>query len=342
MRLGRPGVSCHCPEGRNRKNAKPQIAGSQDRRIAGSSFRVKDRFRGSVSTISSSNRIKGVWRREGAMGFMRRREKEVFVRRVISGFVGAMCVATGLATVLAAGPGMAATPSGPSPRGAFFPAREASFRVDATTAPVAAPDVTVDMKSAVNPVFYDRSLMVNQYGIGILSGMLAGTIGFYIGNAFEGGIFGSRSHKGYLGFTGIRYEHKRGPFWGGGAGLLVGSSLAVFFVGDMDEEQGSVWWTLAGGAVTSAAAFALADMAGVQEKRGMLPFLPLLALPPVGAVGGYHVSRWFNDKKRHRITEGTAAAGNAPGGATLHAPRLGFMPGTDGTVVRLDALNLTF
>ncbi len=261
------------------------------------------------------------------------------MRRVISGFLGAACLTTSLASAGIGGPSVRSDAPG---RGAFFPSREASFRVDVVPASVAAPDVTVDMKSAVNPVFYDRSLMLNQYGIGVLSGMLAGTLGFYIGNAFEGGIFGKRSQKGYLGFTGIRYDHKRGPFWGGGAGLLVGSSLAVFFVGDMDEEQGGIWWTLAGGAMSSAAALVLADMAGVQEKRGMLPFLPLLALPPVGAVGGYHVSRWFNDKKRHRITEGSASSGDVPGGATLHTPRVGFLPGTDGTVLRLDALNLTF
>ena len=270
-------------------------------------------------------------------------EKEGFVRRVISRFVSVMCLMTALATGTATASDVAVS-SGQAvglKRGAFVPVREASFRVDASATSVAAPDVNVDLKSAVNPVFYDRPLMLNQYGFGVLSGMLVGTLGFYIGNAFEGAIFGRRSHKGYLGFTGIRYEHKRGPFWGGGAGLLVGSSLAVFFVGDMDEEQGSVWWTVAGGAVSSAAAFALADMAGVQEKRGMLPFVPLLALPPLGAIGGYHVSRWFNDKKRHRITEGMASTEPMPG-ATLRAPRLGVLPGPDGTIVRFDALNLTF
>jgi hypothetical protein len=114
----------------------------------------------------------------------------------------------------------------------------------------------------------------------------------------------------------------------------------VLFAGDMDEEQGSIVWTLAGGALSSAAAFALADAAGVQEERGMLAFVPLLVLPPVGAVGGYHVSRWFNDKKRARITDGEASA--LRDGPVLRAPRLGFAPGADGTVLRLDALNLTF
>lgn len=208
-----------------------------------------------------------------------------------------------------------------------------------------APEGPVQGAAAVNPVFYDRPLMLRQYGVGVLSGLLAGALGFYIGNAFEGAIFGSRSQKGYLSFTGIRYEHKRGPFWGGGAGLFVGSSLAVFFVGDMDEEQGSVLWTMAGGALTTAAAFALADAAGVQRERGMLAFVPLLALPPVGAVGGYHVSRWFNDRKRRRATEPSVFSepSSAAPGPVLHAPRLGLATASDGgTAWRLDALNLTF
>jgi hypothetical protein len=196
----------------------------------------------------------------------------------------------------------------------------------------------------LNPVFYDKPLMLKQYGYGMLASVVAGSFGFYIGNAFEGAIFGGHSRKGYLSFTGIRYEHSRsflgmpagGPFLGGFTGVYLGSALTVFFVGDMDEEQGGVWTTLAGGALTTAAAFALADVAGVQEERGMLAFVPLLALPSVGAVGGYHVSRWFNDRKRRRITEPAAD------GPVLHAPKLGMAPGPDGMVMRLDALHLTF
>jgi hypothetical protein len=203
------------------------------------------------------------------------------------------------------------------------------------------PDAPVYGVAPDNAMFYDRPLMLRQYGFGVLASVVAGSLGFYIGNAFEGAIFGSRSHKGYLSFTGIRYEHKRGPFWGGGTGVFVGSALTVFFVGDTDEEQGSVLWTLAGGALSTAAAFALADVAGVQKERGMVAFLPLLALPPVGAVGGYHVSRWFNDKKRRSITEGAAAEAGSTG-PVLHAPRLGMAPGPDGMILRMDALNLTF
>lgn len=196
----------------------------------------------------------------------------------------------------------------------------------------------ISWRAPENPVFYDRPLMLRQYGYGALAGALVGAVGFYIGNAFEGAIFGSDSHKGYLSFTGIRYRHKRGPFWGGGSGLLLGSSLAVFFLGEADEEPGSIWLTAFGGALTTAAAVMLADAAGVQKERGMLAFVPLIALPSAGAVGGYHVSRWFNDRKRRSITESGEPA--AAGGPALHAPRLGFSPNGDGW--RLDALTLTF
>jgi hypothetical protein len=189
-----------------------------------------------------------------------------------------------------------------------------------------------------NPVFYDRPLLTRQYGFGMLTGLVAGALGFYIGNAFEGAIFGGDSHKGYLNFTGIRYDHWRGPFYGGATGLYVGSALTVYFVGEMDEEQGSLFWTLTGGAVTTVAAFALADAAGVQQERGLLPFLPLLALPPSGALVGYHVSRWFNDKKRRELTEEPRSSG-----LMIHPPRLGMVPARDGGMaMRLDALNLTF
>jgi hypothetical protein len=189
-----------------------------------------------------------------------------------------------------------------------------------------------------NGVFYDRPLAAKQYGFGVLSGALAGALGFYIGNAFEGAIFGDDSRKGYLNFTGIRYDHNRGPFWGGGTGLYLGSALTVYFVGEMDEEQGNLWWTLAGGAVTTAAAFALADAAGVQEERWLLPFVPLLALPSAGALVGYNVSRWFNDKKRRELTEEPKASG-----LMIHPPRVGMLPAREGgMVMRVDALNLTF
>lgn len=213
-------------------------------------------------------------------------------------------------------------------------------------ASLAAPGMPRDWMAPDNTIFYDHPLILRQCGYGVLTGLVAGSLGFYIGNAFEGMIFDHNSHKGYLSFTGIRYEHSRrflgmpagGPFLGGTIGLLGGSSLMVFFTGDADEEPGSVFWTVAGGALTTVAALALADVAGVGEDRGMLPFIPLLALPPIGAVGGYHVSRWFNDAKRHRITE----PGRSATGPVFYGPRVGMTPGPDGMVTRLEALRLTF
>jgi hypothetical protein len=223
------------------------------------------------------------------------------------------------------------------------------LETSATASALAVPDAPRDLMAPNNPIFYDQPLMLRQYGYGVLTGVVAGSLLFYIGNAFEGMIFNHNSRKGYLSFTGIRYEHSRrflgmpagGPFIGGTLGLWGGSSLMVFFMGDADEEPGSVLWTVAGGALTTVAALALADVAGVGEERGMLPFIPLIVLPPIGAVGGYHVSRWFNDAKRRRVTEpgGEHTGYNGP---KLFGPRVGMDPGPDGIVTRIEALRLTF
>lgn len=254
-----------------------------------------------------------------------------------------------LAVVCAAclSPAAALPPAEPSPAGTNTLA-SLSARVSPALelSAFSGPGVPVDRTAPENPIFYDKPLVLRQYGYGMLAGVVAGSLGFYIGNAFEGMIFGSNSRKGYLSFTGVRYEHSRrflgmpagGPFLGGSLGLLGGSAFTAFFVGDSDEEPGSILWTVAGGAVSTVAALALADAAGVGKDRGMLPFLPLVALPPIGAVGGYQVSRWFNDRKRRRVTE----PGGEHSGVLLHAPRLGMAPGPDGMVMRLEALHLTF
>ena len=196
-----------------------------------------------------------------------------------------------------------------------------------------------------NPIFYDHPLLLRQYGFGVLGGTLAGALGFYIGNAFEGLIFSGHSRKGYLSFSGVRYEHSRrilgvpagGPFLGGTLGMWVGSGLTAFFMGDTEEEQGSIWWTMAGGALTTTAALMLADAAGVQHDRGMLPFIPLVLVPSTGAVAGYQISRWFEDKKRRAITEPSSSTS-----PVLYPPRVGMIPEINGMILHVDALNLTF
>ncbi len=185
-----------------------------------------------------------------------------------------------------------------------------------------------------NPVFYDHSLVLSQYGFGTLGSVVAGAMGFYLGNAFASGFFHSDAHQGYLSFTGIRYRDYSGPFYGGLSGVLLGSVVTVFFVGDLDEEPGNIFLTALGGMATTAAAFYLAKVSGVQHQRSLLPFVPLLILPSTGTVVTWQVSRWFNDRERRKITE--------PGTALLLPPRLGVTPRPDGLALRLDALNLSF
>ena len=188
-----------------------------------------------------------------------------------------------------------------------------------------------------NSVFYDHPLVLRQYGLGIAGSIVAGALGFYIGNAFDGAFNGHNSHEGYLSFTGVRFKMNSGPFWGGGTGVILGSTLTAFFVGETDEEEGSVFWTVLGGTATTALAFVVADWAGVQKfgQHPLLPFIPLLAIPTTGAVTGYQVSRWFNDKKRRKITEPNSSA-------LLLPPRLAIAPRPDGMAFKLDAINLSF
>ena len=183
-------------------------------------------------------------------------------------------------------------------------------------------------------LFYDRPLLAKQYTYGTVASILGGAIGFYLGNAVEGTFWEGDSAKGYLSFTGIRYSYLTGAFWGGGAGILFGSSLTVFLMGDSDEEEGSYLWTFLGGTLTTAAGFAMADLIGVQEKESLWPFIPLIALPATGSLLGYHTSRWFNDKKRKKATE--------VGTVHILPPRIALAPTHKGMEWRMDAVNLSF
>src|SRR5690606_27552307 len=137
-----------------------------------------------------------------------------------------MCVTT--VAALAFGAATAAAPVSVSPSAGSFvsgaaPALPLAFTRDAWNVP--APGVSGVAPD--NALFYDRPLMLRQYGFGVLSASLAVASGFYMGNAFEGAIFGNHSRKGFLSFTGIRAEHSRrllglcagGPFLGGSLGM---------------------------------------------------------------------------------------------------------------------------
>jgi len=161
-------------------------------------------------------------------------------------------------------------------------------------------------KSPEFKVFNDKSLHLREYGFGVLGGVVTGALGFYIGSGLESAIQGKNAKNGTLEFTGIRYDHFHGAFYGGGAGLWLGSALTAYFVGAIDEEDGSTFWTLFGGAASTAAAMGLASALGVNDRIDWPAFLPLVALPSAGAVLGYNVSRYFRDKRRAAVTGSTA------------------------------------
>jgi len=173
-------------------------------------------------------------------------------------------------------------------------------------------------------LFNDPGLATREYGFGVVGGVVAGSLGFFIGSGLESAIFGNRAKNGTLEFTGIRYDNFHGSFYGGSAGIWLGSALTAYFVGEVDEEKGSVLLTLLGGAATTAASYALASAMGVHDEAGLLPFIPLTLLPPTGAVLAYNVSRYFGDKRRLRETRKTSHI-QAPSfqlGFNSHGPRM--------------------
>ncbi len=185
-------------------------------------------------------------------------------------------------------------------------------------------------------IFRDPPLLGREYGFGMAGSVVAGALGFYIGSGIESAIYSSKARKGTLTFTGIRYDNYFGAFWGGSAGILLGSALTTYFVGQTDEEDGGFWPTILGTAVTTSGALALASWMGVKDEIGIAPFIPLLAVPSLGGVLGFNVSRMFNDRKK----EGTI------GGQTgLHflPPRFGWTRSpSDGDRLMFQAINLRF
>lgn len=187
--------------------------------------------------------------------------------------------------------------------------------------------------AADRKLFTDWILVSKEYGFAVVGQAVAGALGFYIGSGIETAISGEeKAHKGWLSFTDIRYDNYYGAFWGGVTGSLIGSSLTTYFVGQTDEEDGSIFWTAFGAAAAGAGALYIATEMGVEESKDWKPFIPLLAIPSVGGVLGFNVSRWFSDRKREKVV--------GPDGSAWHwqPPSVAFGP--QGFEVR--ALHLTF
>jgi hypothetical protein len=212
--------------------------------------------------------------------------------------------------------------------------------VDSTNGPtsVAIEEKPTEVKRAPQDIrlFNDPQLIAKEYGFGILGSVVAGALGFYIGSGIETAIEGeSNAHKGTLKFTGIRYDNYKGAFWGGATGMVVGSALTTYFMGQMDEEDGGLLLTLAGTAAAGAGAFYIAHLAGANDDIDWKPFIPLLAIPSLGGTLGFNVSRWLHDRKREEVIGHEASV-------WLHPPGLAWGRTEGGDRLEIRALNLTF
>lgn len=205
----------------------------------------------------------------------------------------------------------------------------------AATGIAAAPSAAAVQPSS-RALFQDYTLVSQQYVFGVVAQAVAGALGFFIGSGLETAIAGEEeAHQGTLSFTGIRYDNFYGAFWGGTIGGFMGSSLAVYFTGQSNEEDGGYFWTLFGTALAGTGALYLADLMGVEEEVDWKPFIPLLAIPSAGGVLGFSVSRWFSDRKRESVMGPDA-------GIRVHPPRLAMSLTPDGERFQLQALNLSF
>lgn len=241
-----------------------------------------------------------------------------------------------------AAPAQATVPSTPAASAPAASAADTAAKAAAATDTIKPPEDILQAKAAPKrapqdlTLFNDPPLIGREYGFGLLGSVVAGTLCFYIGSGIETAIVGERrAHKGTLAFTGIRYDNFKGAFWGGSAGMVLGSALTTYFTGQVDEEDGGFFATLAGTTAAAAGAFYLASLMGVNDDIDWKPFLPLIAIPSIGGTLGFNLSRWFHDHEREKVVGGEAAV-------RLHAPGLAWGIGPGGERVELKALRLTF
>lgn len=185
-------------------------------------------------------------------------------------------------------------------------------------------------------LFNDPTLIAKEYGFGIAGSLVAGALGFYIGSGIETAIEGeSKASKGTLGFTGIRYDNYKGAFWGGATGMVIGSALTTYFIGQTDEEDGGFMMTMLGTAAAAGGAFYVAHLMGVNDDIDWTPFIPLLAIPSMGGTLGFNVSRWFHDRKREDVVGKQSSI-------WFHPPSLAWGRDAGGDRMEIKALHLTF
>lgn len=222
------------------------------------------------------------------------------------------------------------------------PSAPGADSVPAPTVEAAAPastEIVAEAPKRLPPdlrLFNDPPLIAKEYGFGILGSVVAGALGFYIGSGIETAIEGeSRAHQGTLSFTGIRYDNFYGAFYGGATGMILGSALTTYFVGQTDEENGGFFMTVLGTAAATGGAFYVAHLMGVNDDIDWKPFIPLLAIPSLGGTLGFNVSRLWRDHRRE-TTVGKEAS------VWLHPPRVAWGRDAGGDRLEISAFNLTF
>ncbi|MDQ3002350.1 MAG: hypothetical protein M3Y08_13950 [Fibrobacterota bacterium] len=185
-------------------------------------------------------------------------------------------------------------------------------------------------------LFNDPTLIAKEYGFGVAGSLVAGALGFYIGSGIETAIEGeSNASKGTLSFTGIRYDNYKGAFWGGATGMVIGSALTTYFIGQTDEEDGGFMMTILGTAAAAGGTLYVAHLMGVNDDIDWKPFIPLLAIPSIGGTLGFNVSRWFHDRKREEVVGKQSSI-------WLHPPTLAWGRDARGDRMEIKALHLTF
>jgi hypothetical protein len=241
---------------------------------------------------------------------------------------GAADIAKPMDTAQAAAPAVPASDTVPTPT--VEAAAPASTEIVAETPKRLPPDLRL---------FNGPPLIAKEYGLGILGSVVAGALGFYIGSGIETAIEGeSQAHQGTLSFTGIRYDNFYGAFYGGATGMILGSALTTYFIGQTDEEDGGFLMTVLGTTAAAGGAFYVAHLMGVNDDIDWKPFIPLLAIPSMGGTLGFNVSRWWSDHKR----ESTVGKESKEAAIWLHPPRIAWGRDAGGDRLEVRALNLTF
>ena len=125
------------------------------------------------------------------------------------------------------------------------------------------------------PVFSERSVLIEETIFGSVAGGVGGLLGFYITKGFAD-LFGKKYNPGTTYWNGFNYELNTPGFYGGVAGITLGSTIGVYVTGQSEEENGSFWATLGGAGAGLALALPLAEIIGTGADRSFWAYIPVV------------------------------------------------------------------